>query len=249
MFKSAATILSDIRDRFDLGRQTTRHTDASLISKFNSIAHSCRSQLYAMGCVNGLTTLISASGSAVSDGTSYNGDRVDTFGVGGYPVYAERIHSVEWVPTTGSPVTLQEIALWQAPEIAGNASNKSNPQAWYPIGPLSVGTNLYSLGVVVVPSLSTAQNFRITYLPALTPIATSPTDVGMDTSLLPYEWIMWEIGCAIGVRDDDSQLLSYRDQRRQEEKKAAILTAKTNTGTGDRVRGPLVSRGLLWGDL
>jgi len=217
---SAAQVVARIRDRFDLGRQSARHSDASLIDKFNDAARMARRELFARGSQAGIAVVTFDSDDADDVSGEYPGQRIDSFGDGSAgEKFAEAIRSVECLDSGGYFRILPELTIDQAADNYVSDAATGSPVGFFLAGPVEE-TNGATVAVFVTPRLPSAQDFRIRYLPPFTPIAAG--GAGCDDLLIPFEWIMWEVGVAIAIRDDDAQLVSMREARRNEARDRAI---------------------------
>jgi hypothetical protein len=236
---SAAQVIARIQDRFDLARQTARHTPQALLDKFNDASRDVQRTLFNRGCKKNLKTVTFLSTSATDVAGTYPGQRIDNFSGGGSPVFAERIRSVDWLSSSGV-VRLSEVTWEQASDYYGSDTDKDNPTMWFPIGPIDAAAGA-SVGVCVAPRLLKAESFRITYLPPHTTITITP-DVGCDDMMLPLEAVLMRVGVLLAIRDEDTSLTTFRQTLYQQALEDAI-SDQSMTQSCETMRSP--SRGVL----
>lgn len=243
---SAAQLVARVRDRFDLGRQSNRHSDQSIVDKLNDCCREIRREMFDSGSRVGLS--IATFDSSLPEDTlgEYPGARVDQFGTadGDFEtVFAERIHSVEYI--NGSSVAIPEVDIAQAQSVYPGDTSTGTPVGWFPIGPVETESGDATVGVVVTPRPVSGVSFRVTFLPEMAPIQlavdnTAPVedipDVGINDLLIPVEWLLCKVGVMIAIRDDDAQLVSLRKSEEQEAKSQALASIRL-TSTSDMVRG------------
>lgn len=236
---SAAQLVAKVRWRFDLERQTTRHSSADIVDVLNDVARLIRRELFDRGSRRGIVTTVIRSADGDDTIDQYPGQRIDSFGLTGEPL-AERIHCVEFLGPSGA-VRLPEIDIGQAQDIYGSSSNTGYPEAWFPVGPVECSDGV-TVGVCVTPRQSCDHRFRVSYLPEMEPITLSSAgppvvaDHGINDMLIPLEWLLAEMGTRVGIRDDDAQLINLREAARVAARDAA-LGSLSLTSTSEMERG------------